>query len=159
MKKLYYDLDTKKYLTEEEIRKFSLECETRDIMENVYDYLDSTYSIDNQLDLIKNSIYGDIDIVIKNLNGNWNYNIEIQDRNVDYLLNLIENSGSLSDIREMTKQVKEIVEEEQKNKEKALVYIEDRLYYNAETGELALKCTFDKSNLYELYTIIKGDEE
>ena len=158
MKKLYYDLDTKKYLTEEEIRKFSLECETRDIMENVYDYLDSTYSIDNQVDLIKNSIYGDIETLVKNLNNNWSYNIEIQDKNVNYLLNLIENSGSLTDIREMIKQVKEIVEEEQKNKEKALVYIGDRLYYNAETGEFALKGTFDKCDLYDLYTIIKGEK-
>lgn len=158
MKKLYYDLDTKKYLTEEEIRKFSLECETRDIMENVYDYLEQTYSIDNQIDLIRNSIYGDIDTLVENLNRNWNYNIDIQDKNVDFLLNLIENSGSLSDIREITKQVKEIVEKEQKNKDKALVYIGDRLYYNAETGEFALKGTFDKCNLYELYKIIKGEE-
>ena len=101
MKKLYYDLDTRKYLTEEEIRKFSLECETRDIMENVYDYLEQTYSIDNQIDYIRNSVYGDIDTLVENLNRNWSYNIDIQDKNIDYLLNLIENSGSLSDIREI----------------------------------------------------------
>lgn len=34
-------------------------------------------------------------------------------------------------------------------------YIEDRLYYNEETGEYALKATFDKDNLFELYKMLK----
>lgn len=38
---------------------------------------------------------------------------------------------------------------------KAIEYIEDRLYINEETGEYCLTHTFDSSNLYELMKILK----
>lgn len=39
--------------------------------------------------------------------------------------------------------------------EEAIEYIENRFYYNEETGEYSLTATFDKCSVYELYKILK----
>lgn len=43
--------------------------------------------------------------------------------------------------------------------EEAIEYIENRFEYDKETGTYTLTATFDKDNVYELYKILKGEEE
>lgn len=53
-----------------------------------------------------------------------------------------------------------VIEKQEENEElksiinKAIEYIEDRLYVNKETGEYVLTHTFDNSNLYKLLKIL-----
>ena len=59
--------------------------------------------------------------------------------------------------KELQKANDKICELEDKIKE-INEYIEDRFEYNEETGEYSLTATFDKCSVYDLYKILKGEE-
>ena len=108
MKKLYYDLDEDKYLTERDIRKLSLKEETNDILNNINNYLDSTLSIESQTDLIKNCIYGDIENIVDNLNRSWGYNIATQEESIESLATCIIGSDNLDYIDNLLRKIRDL---------------------------------------------------
>ena len=108
MKKLYYDLDEEKYLTESEIRELSLIEEVDDIRNNINNYLDGTLSIESQTDLIKNCVYGDISNLVQGLNDNWGYNIATQEENIESLATCIIGSDNLDYIDNLLKKIRDL---------------------------------------------------
>lgn len=108
MKKLYYDLDEERYLTEREIRELSLKEETDDILNNINNYLDETLSIASQTDLIRNCVYGDINNLVQGLNDSWGYNITTQEENIESLATCIINSDNLDYIDNILKKIRDL---------------------------------------------------
>lgn len=88
-------------LKEKDIRKLSLDFETNDILNNKDEYLNEELSLISQLDIIKNSVYGDIDSVINNLKS-WGIDIcEIKstNREIDEHIENIKGSDNLDYIQ------------------------------------------------------------
>jgi hypothetical protein len=108
MKKLYYDLDEEKYLTERDIRKLSLKEETDDIINNINNYLDGTLSIESQTDLIKNCVYGDISNLVQGLNDSWGYNIATQEDSIESLATCIIGSDNLDYIDNLLRKIRDL---------------------------------------------------
>ena len=108
MKKLYYDLEEERYLTEREIRKISLRNELNDIFNNIEDYLDEVLLIENQIDLIRNCVYGDISDLVQNLNASWGYNIATQEESIESLATCIIGSDNLDYIDNLLRKIRDL---------------------------------------------------
>lgn len=118
MKKLYYDLDEERYLTEREIREFSLKEEINDILNNINKYLDNILSIENQTICIKNCVCGDIERLVEKLNNCWGYNIVTQEENIESLANCIIGSNNLDYIDYLLRKIRKLKVKEIKGEEK-----------------------------------------
>ena len=78
----FYDNDSNKFITEEEIRKLDFENNVEDLNSNIDLILDKTINIKNVCKCIENSINADIEYVIDDLNEFWGYNIDIIDEKI-----------------------------------------------------------------------------
>ena len=73
----YFDYDSKKFLTEEEIRKLDFEENRQDLNNNKKDIAEGIINIQSVCECLENSLNGDIDEVIDDLNKRWDYDIVI----------------------------------------------------------------------------------
>lgn len=73
----FYDNDSNKFITEEEIRKLDFENNLNDLNRNIGLVLDKDIDIKEVCNCIINSLNADIKIVVDDLNKCWGYNIDI----------------------------------------------------------------------------------
>lgn len=73
----FYDNDTNKYITEEEIRKLDFENNIDDLNRNIRLILDKDIDIKEVCNCIINSLNADIKTVVDDLNKYWGYNIDM----------------------------------------------------------------------------------
>lgn len=73
----FYDNDSNKFITEEEIRKLDFENNINDLNRNIGLVLDKDIDIKEVCNCIINSLNADIKIVVDDLNKCWGYNIDI----------------------------------------------------------------------------------
>ncbi len=73
----FYDNDTNKYITEEEIRKLDFENNIDDLNKNIRLVLDKDIDIKEICNYLINSLNGDIKTVVDDLNKYWGYNIDM----------------------------------------------------------------------------------
>lgn len=78
----FYDNDSNKFITEEEIRKLDFENNVGDLNSNIGLTLDKIINIKSICKCIENSINADIKYVIDDLNEFWGYNIDIMDEKI-----------------------------------------------------------------------------
>lgn len=71
MSKRYYDESCGMFAEEEDIRRTLLEFETKDILDNLEDYVNGFISIYGQVSLLELACDGDLQEVVDNLNENW----------------------------------------------------------------------------------------
>ena len=72
---VYYDVETKRFISELEVRKILFDFEIGNIYNNIDEYKEGFLSLENQLGMIKRAIYADIKDVINMLSNNWNTEI------------------------------------------------------------------------------------
>ena len=91
MKKIFKDNDTKTMLNEKEIRKLAFIENVNDLTNNEKDILDNIIGVGSILNKINLATKGDIELVIKDLNEFWGYNIEIieQKDETDKMLEIV----------------------------------------------------------------------
>lgn len=78
----FYDNDTKRYITEKEIRELDFEENYNDLVNNKNDIIEGIISIESVCENIENSLNGDIENVVEDLNKCWGYDINIWEKKV-----------------------------------------------------------------------------
>lgn len=73
----FYDNDTNKFITDEEIRKLDFGNNVNDLYANIDLILDKNIDIKDIFKCIENSINANIKTVVGDLNECWGYNIDI----------------------------------------------------------------------------------
>lgn len=73
---VYYALDTKRFISELEVRKILFDLEIGDIYNNIIDYKEGLFNLKNQLDIVKSAIYADMREVIYRLSKDWQIEIK-----------------------------------------------------------------------------------
>lgn len=73
---VYYDLETKRFISELDVRKLLFDLEIGDIFNNIADYKDGIMNLEGQLNILKSSIHSNIRDVIEILNKSWNIEIK-----------------------------------------------------------------------------------
>ena len=73
----YKILDIDKIVDEKYLRDLLFEYELDDIYQNIDDYLDGTYSLIRQLNMLKIALYGEMDVVLYHLSTSWQVDVDI----------------------------------------------------------------------------------
>lgn len=73
---VYYDLDTKRFISELDVRKILFDSEIGDIYNNIADYKEGLLNLESQLDIVKSAIYADMREVIYRLSKDWQIEIK-----------------------------------------------------------------------------------
>lgn len=105
----YFDYDSEKFYTEEEIRRLDFEKNRNDLNNNKSDIIEGIINIENVCECLNNSLNGDIEDVISDLNLCWGYNIHKMDIEKfirDYIFGLFE-SDLLGDMHYFENELKE----------------------------------------------------
>lgn len=79
----YKVLDTNKIVDEKHLRDLLFEYELDDIYQNMDKYLDGTYSLTYQLNMLKIALYGEMEVVLYHLSTNWQVDVEILESEVN----------------------------------------------------------------------------
>lgn len=74
---VFYDLELKKFLTENKVRYLLFDLEMSDIYNNIIDYKEGLLNLESQLDYVRSAIYSDIKDVIKRLKESWQIEIKM----------------------------------------------------------------------------------
>lgn len=129
----YFDYDSEKFYTEEEIRKLDFEENRQDLNNNKHDIIEGIINVESVCECISNALNGDIEDVIADLNLCWGYNIrklDISQYIEEYIFGLFE-SDLLGDMHYL----------EQELKENAILDTGDKISYkfNGNNMELCIK--------------------
>lgn len=79
----YKVLDIDRIVDEKYLRDLLFEYEIDDIYQNMDDYLDGTYSLTSQLNMLKIALYGEMDVVLYHLSSSWQVDVEILESEVN----------------------------------------------------------------------------
>lgn len=132
----YFDYDSEKFYTEEEIRKLDFEENRQDLNNNKHDIIEGIINVESVCECISNALNGDIEDVIADLNLCWGYNIRklnIYQYIKDYIFGLFE-SDLLGDMQYFERELKE----------NAILDIEDKISYKFNGDNMEL-CIEDKN--------------